>query len=112
MQLAQCVPSSLEPRVGLEDGVEAWPFGGVELVESTHEQEPCPKHVGGKAGLGALGAARDVATCCCEPGLELSDDVEPVQHLAGVAEPGADHSVVRGGAIGHLNLHSLHHLWP
>ena len=51
---------------------------------------------GSKAGLDAFRlAALDVAADLGEPGREPSDDVEAVQHVAGVAEVGVD-----GGLVG------------
>ena len=55
---------------------------------------------GSKAGLDAFRlSALDVAADLGEPGREPSDDVEAVQHVAGVAEVGVDGGLVGLGAV-------------
>ena len=51
VQLAERVPGCLEPRVGIEQGVEPFALGGVEGVGPFHEHEPGPEHVGVERGL-------------------------------------------------------------
>ena len=48
-----------------------------------------------------------VAAHSDQAGLEPSDDLEPVQHMAGVAEPHLDRGLVRRRAVGHHDLHGF-----
>ena len=64
------------------------------------------EHLGVEGGLDAWGlAALDVAAHLGEPGREPSDDMEPVQHMAGVAQVGVDGRLVgpRSVADHHLD---------
>ena len=105
VQFAERVPGCFEPWMGGEQDVKAGLVGGVELVGSAHQQESRPEHVAVESGLGAFGAALDVAAHRGEPGLEPSDDVEPVQDVAGVAEPRLYRCFVRRRAVGDDDLH-------
>ena len=86
MELLQCLPAGPQAGVGVEEGVEAHPVGVGEGVAASQQREPGLEHFGVEGGLGAFRAALDVAADLGEPGREPSDDVEAVQHVAGVPE--------------------------
>ena len=91
--------------MGGEQRVEACPLAGVELVGPAHQQEPRSEHFGVECRLGAFGAALDVAANRGQGGGEPSDDMEPIQDVAGVAEPRLYCCFVRRRAVGHDDLH-------
>ena len=73
----------------------------------SQQREPGLEHFGVEGGLDAFGlSALHVAAHLGEPGREPSDDMEPVQHMAGVAEVGVDGRLVSLGAVAdhHLDL--------
>ena len=67
MELLQGLPAGPQPRVGVEQLVEAGSVGFVELVASAQQREPGPEHFGVEGGLGAFRAALDVAADLGEP---------------------------------------------
>ena len=107
MELLQCLPAGFEAGVGVEQFVEAGAVGVGEGVASAQQREPGSEHLGVEGGFDAVGlSALDVAAHLGERGREPSDDVEAVQHMAGVAEVGVDGRLVgaRSVADHHLDL--------
>ena len=107
VELLEGVPAGFEAGVGVEQLVEAGAVGVGEGVASAQQLEPGSEHLGVEGGLDAFGlSALDVAAHLGEPGREPSDDMEPVQHMAGVAEVGVDGRLVgaRSVADDHLDL--------
>ena len=107
VELLEGLPAGSKPRVGVEQLVEAGAVGVGEGVATPQQQEPGLEHLGVEGGLDAVGlAALDVAAHLGEPGREPSDDMEPVQHMAGVSEVGVDGRLVgaRSVADHHLDL--------
>ena len=89
VELLECLPAGFEAGVGVEQLVEAGAVGVGEGVASAQQREPGLEHLGVEGGLDAFGlSALHVAADLGEPGREPSDDVEAVQHMAGVAEVG------------------------
>ena len=107
VELLQCLPAGPQPRVGVEEGVEAHPVGVGEGVAASQQREPGPEHFGVEGGLGAFRAALDVAADRGEPRREPSDDTEAVQHVAGVAQVGVDGGLVGLGAVADDDFDSL-----
>ena len=99
VEFLQGLPAGFEAGVGVEEGVEAGPVGVGEGVAASQQREPGPEYFGVEGGLGAFRAALDVAADLGEPGREPSDDVEAVQHMAGVSEVGVDGGLVGLGAV-------------
>ena len=95
VEFLECLPAGPQPRVGVEERVEAHPVGVGEGVASAQQREPCPEHFGIERGFGAFRAALDVAADRGEPRTEPSDHVEAVQHVAGLWQTG-----VQGGLVG------------
>ena len=86
--------------MGVKELVETGAVGFVEGVASAQQRESGPEHFGVQGGLDAWGlAALDVAAHSGEPGCEPSDDMEAVQHVAGVAQVGVAGGLVDPGAV-------------
>ncbi len=100
VELLECLPAGFEPRVGVKERVEAGLVSVGEGVSSTRQQEPGSEHLGLEDGFGAVGSALDVAAHRGQPGVEPSDDVEPVKHMAGVGQTGGDRGLAGGGSVG------------
>jgi len=93
--------------VRVEQGPEPGLFGVGEGVAASRQSEPGSEHSGLQDGLGARGAALDVAAHRGGPRLEPSGDVEPVQHAPGVSQAGVDGGLVGARAVGEDRLDSL-----
>ena len=108
VELLQGLPAGFEAGVGVEQLVEAGAVGVGEGVASAQQREPGTEHLGVEGGLDAFGlAALDVAADLGERGREPSDDVEPVQHMAGVAEVGVDGRLVGPRSVADHDLDAL-----
>jgi len=107
VELLEGLPAGFEAGVGVEEPIEAGPVRVGEGVASTQQHEPGSEHLGVEGDGGAVGlSALDVAAHRGEPGTEPSDDMEPVQHVTGVAQVGADGRLVGAGPVAdhHLDL--------
>ena len=107
VELLEGLPAGFEAGVGVEQLVEAGAVGVGEGVASAQQLESGPEHFGVEGGLGAFRPALDIAADLGEPGREPSDDVEAVQHVAGVAEVGVDGGLVGLGAVADHDLDAL-----
>ena len=100
VQLAEGVSGGPQSGVGLEERLELGAFVVSEAIRAAQQHEPRPEHVGVERWRGAFGlAALDVAAHRGQPGGEPADDVEAVQHVAGVA-----HVALNGGPIRHRTV--------
>ena len=101
MELLESFPTGFEPRVSLEELVEAGLVGVVELVASAQQHEPGAEHFRVKHGGNPVWlSALDVAAHRGQPGGEPSDDVEPVQHMTRLGQTGLHRGFVGFGPVG------------
>ena len=67
VELLQGLPAGPQPRVGVEEPVEAGAVGVGEGVASSQQREPGPEHLGVEGGLDAFRPTLDVAAHLGQP---------------------------------------------
>ncbi len=107
VELLERVPGDFQSGMGSKEPVQMRLVGVCAIIGAAQEGEPGSEQVGLIRGGCAVGwAALELAACQGEPLCEPADNVEPVQHMAGVAQILRDGRPIGAGTVGHDDLHS------